>query len=111
MFYVLDDNNCPVSITMEELIQHHGRHGDHSKTLALDEPVIGIRVSTRFLGMDLSGGSRNQYPTCFETMVFDERRSDIDGHGTRYKTWDQALAGHKEWCQAVIKHAIGDSDD
>jgi hypothetical protein len=51
----------------------------------------GTRISTVFLGMDhnfiLSGP-----PVLFETMIFG---GEHDGYQERYRTWDEAEAGHR----------------
>jgi hypothetical protein len=52
-----------------------------------------VAVSTVWIGIDLghrSGGP----PLIFETMVFSE--DEHDGEMTRYATYDEAVAGHRQ---------------
>ncbi len=67
----------------------------------LGEPVgkttIGaVDVSTVFLGLDHGYGDGP--PVLFETMVFG---GPLDGEQVRYKTWEQAEAGHTAMVQTV----------
>lgn len=59
-----------------------------------------VRVSTVFLGIDHNFGDLFGRPVLFETMVF-------VGHDNvacdRYRTWDEAEAGHKRWVVEVFK--------
>lgn len=54
--------------------------------------VAGCVVSTVFLGIDHSFGVGSD-PILFETMVLGDRRNDVC---RRYRTWDEAMEGHKE---------------
>lgn len=49
-----------------------------------------IKVSTVFLGIDHAFGGGE--PVLFETMVFGGKH---DEYQERYKTWEEAEAGHK----------------
>lgn len=66
------------------------------------DDVSKLRVSTIFLGLDLSDG-RSTEPILFETMVFD-RKGPIDRYSTRRcSTYDQAVAQHNEVLAQVRK--------
>ena len=52
--------------------------------------VGDVHISTVFLGIDHSFGSGP--PLLFETMIFG---GDHDGYQERFRTWDEAAAGHK----------------
>jgi hypothetical protein len=54
-----------------------------------DDVVGDVRISTVFLGIDLSYGRGPA--RLFETMVFG---GPLDRHQERYPTWDEAAAGH-----------------
>jgi hypothetical protein len=89
-----------------EWAMHFGRTDNH---VALEE-VSGFIVSTVFLGINHSFGSRR--PQWFETMVFrqmDNKRMLgrlIDQW--RYATLEEARAGHKLAVAAVRKGEIGE---
>lgn len=51
----------------------------------------GVEVSTVFLGLDHNHSGQGD-PILFETMVFG---GDLDGEMSRYRTWDEAEAGHE----------------
>lgn len=68
----------------------------NNKRVALTE-IDELRVSTVFLGVD------NQFnegePVLFETMVFKGEQIDGEYDGARYRTWEEAKAGH----EAIVK--------
>jgi hypothetical protein len=91
-------------------------HPDHSITVtdnedwcrqleAIDERVVAltadgdIRVSTVFLGLD-HGMLDPGPPILFETLVFGGK---LEGEGSRYATWDEAIEGHKVWVRHVVE--------
>lgn len=55
----------------------------------------GVRVSTVFLGLDHSFGNEPG-PVLYETMIFG---GPHDQYQERYRTWDEAEAGHKKACE------------
>lgn len=62
--------------------------------------VNGYLISTVFLGLDHGFGSLD-FPALFETMVFKDQQS---GETRRYKTYDEALEGHKamvRWIESL----------
>jgi hypothetical protein len=68
-----------------------------------------LLISTVFLGMDhnFSNGSKgsNFDPILFETMVFDDSKTETDfteQYCRRYSTWDQATKGHVEICKEYL---------
>lgn len=60
-----------------------------------------VEVSTIFLGVD-SGFTGTDNPVLFETMIFG---GPHNGFQERYRTWDEAQAGHK----AAVELASQDS--
>jgi len=67
-----------------------------------DAPVVVARISTVFLGLDLSFGHGE--PLLFETIIFGTDWN-LDTH--RYTTWEQATAGHAAITERVIQHILG----
>lgn len=66
-----------------------------SRRVALTEFDDGSYVSTVFLGLDHSfDGSK----ILFETMVFG---GPLHQEMERYRTWEEAEAGHKRWVAAI----------
>ena len=59
-----------------------------------------VRVSTVFLGLDQNFGDLFGLPILFETMVFVNGESQACD---RYRTWDEAEAGHQRWVKQVFK--------
>jgi hypothetical protein len=69
-----------------------------AKRHVADDTLGDVRVSTVFLGFDLSFGAAGP-PVLFETMVFG---GALDGKCERYSTWDEAEVGH-EWMLAKVR--------
>lgn len=70
----------------------------NSKKRIVDKTQVGeIFVSTVFLGID-HGYGLNSEGLVFETMVFGP---DVPHMTTRYRTWDEAEAGHKKIVEEV----------
>lgn len=61
-----------------------------------DETIGDVRVSTIFLGLDLSWGEGD--PLLFETMVFG---GEHDQWQDRYATYEEAESGHKRVVNAI----------
>jgi hypothetical protein len=67
-----------------------------------------IYVSTIFLGVD-HGHGRTEHPILFETMVFG---SAYNREQERYCTYDEAIEGHRKWCNLVfVRDGVGGLDD
>jgi hypothetical protein len=63
----------------------------------VDIPEGGIvEVSTVFVGIDVH--LFNEAPHVFETMVFG---GALDRKGNRYRSWDEAVQGHKKFVKAA----------
>jgi len=58
-----------------------------------------VRVSTVFLGADLTAAFSGRDPVLFETRVFE---GPLDGATARYLTWEKAEMGHKDMCEQVF---------
>lgn len=63
---------------------------------------LKISVSTVFLGLDHNYGPPEDGPILFETMVFGGCLHDTQH---RYRTWEEAVAGHKKMAQKALHHA------
>jgi hypothetical protein len=61
-----------------------------AQRVVAQEMLGAVKVSTVFLGLDHQYGMGP--PLLFETMVFG---GGLDGHQTRYSTWEEAVAGHR----------------
>lgn len=59
----------------------------------------GVTVSTVFLGIDHSF-SKAREPVLFETMIFGGEK---DGYQKRYCTMQEALDGHNEIMELILK--------
>lgn len=70
---------------------------DPAERLVAIDNVGDIGISTVFLNIDhrLIGDGE---PILFETMVFG---GEIDGEMMRYRTWDEAMAGHAAMVERV----------
>lgn len=90
MWHKMDEDHRPVPCDVEEW-------GKADRKVALD--MVGdYRVSTVFLGYDagpVMGLKGRMEPRWFETMVFGGGGLD-DEYQQRYKTYEEALAGHTE---------------
>lgn len=60
--------------------------------------VDNVQVSTVFLGLNHNFSEEGD-PILFETMVFN---GEYDQEMERYCTYDEAVAGHKKWCDIVF---------
>lgn len=80
------DGHEPVTadpMTWARWVETTDRHVDRTQVAEAD-------VSTVFLGIDHNFTSRGE-PVLFETMIFGGPHSDATW---RYRTWDEAAAGH-----------------
>lgn len=89
LLYILE-NKIPVAT---DNIFQWGRwmEDPNNKQVALTE-IDELRVTTIFLGVDnqLTEGQ----PFLFETLIFEGEKLDWEYDGARYRTWDEAKAGH-----------------
>lgn len=61
-----------------------------------------VKVSTVFIGIDHAFGGESG-PLLFETMIFGGKH---DHYQERYKTWDEALKGHRRLTKMVKEDFI-----
>ena len=99
--YILDENNCPRSVNIHEYMEWHATIPEEIKTgfgftLARDEDDE-VTVSTVFLGHDMRYDEGE--PILWETMVFG---GPDDQEYQRYSSKEDALTGHKEWCEKYL---------
>ena len=94
LWYVLENQ---VPVPTDNLFQWGLWMEDpNNKQVALTE-IDELRVTTIFLGVD-SQFTEGQ-PFLFETLVFKGEQLDWEYDGARYRTWDEAKAGH----DAIVK--------
>lgn len=73
------------------------------RTVGQDRYCGRVLVSTVFLGSDHGWGEPDDLPVLFETMIFG---GTYDQEQYRYRTWDEAKAGHARWCR-LVQYADG----
>lgn len=62
--------------------------------IVAEDMIDGARVSTMFVGVDLSAGTVEP-PPLFETHVYSGVKK---GEFRRYATWEEAEKGHRDVC-------------
>jgi hypothetical protein len=96
IFWRLDENHKPVRCnTIDEYFASAER--DHH--VAHTQIEAAVRVSTIFLHTP-HGHGFVEHPEFFETMIFG---GPLDRCQVRYRTWDEAVAGHERLCEEVGK--------
>ena len=107
MFWRLDDNHTPVQCeTWEEYLTwaEQVERGERDTRVALTNIGDDVRVSTVFLR---TRHGDCEHPEFFETMVrgepFEPPDEPLERLVLRYRTWDQAAAGHARLCPAIVK--------
>lgn len=75
-----------------------GRMMESKDRIVAQEHIGNAFISTVFLGVDHGWGPCSE-GLVFETMVFDS--PDGDDRTTRYRTWDEAEAGHKKMVEEI----------
>lgn len=78
-------------IPVDDLMEWAENFEKSDRKIARDE-IGDVVVSTVFLGLDyeMFGSS---LPIVFETMIFE---GEHDGYQERYRTYDEAVKGHKK---------------
>jgi hypothetical protein len=104
IYYKLDQYKNPVPCTFFEFAM---QTEDPEKFKRVELTRCGpYAVSTVFLCIDHSFLGRGG-PVLFETMIWSEKRIEADHeffeHQWRYRTWADALAGHKKVVDQVEK--------
>lgn len=101
IYYILDENKQPVecdAATMQAFLEK-----EENQRVALDEIPGGVIVSTVFLGINHNWSSVRSIPILFETMLFDTGDEWEGETQWRYCTYEEAVAGHKETVERLIK--------
>ena len=93
-YYLLDENKIPYEVSLEE---SYKVFRDSEMKIVKQELVGDCHVSTVFLCLD-HAWENEEGPILFETMIF---KGEFDGFQRRYKTYDEALQGHKEAVEMV----------
>lgn len=75
-----------------------GKWFESAKRHVADDHIGDVRISTVFLGIDLSFHEKRLW---FETMIFG---GEHDYFQERYSTWDEAEAGHLRALDMVRAH-------
>lgn len=92
LFSILRDRTS-VQVTLSEYLDHQRENPQH--LVVAKDWVQQVEISTILLGVTI--GIRSD-PRTFETMVFG---GELDRQFQRYRTWDEAAAGHREMVQKV----------
>lgn len=107
MFYYLDQQLKVVACGVEELIRVQTENLGHVHyKVAVDHPILGVKVSTVFTGVDM--GYQEVAPQTFETMVFvdtfhkNTRVWDLNEAQDRYSSLPEAQRGHAKMCREVL---------
>lgn len=100
LYYILDEHNLVVPVrNADDWARWFEKASRAGRTIVAQEEANGLRVSTVFVGLDLS--VMDDRVLTFETMVFPaDSLSDL--YMDRYETWAAAVAGHAyaiEWCK------------
>lgn len=99
--------SCPETLEWGKWMQKR-------KRILKQERIGQYFISTVFLGLDYDlniSGIAVENPLIFETMIFDEENKTeyntpeeaFDGYQVRYRTYDDAMKGHKEAVKMVKK--------
>lgn len=87
--YILDDEGRPV-LEPDVLKWALWFERSRKQRIVRQNHIGKVLVSTVFLGLDHS--FRGKIPVLWETMIFDGKH---DGYQKRYKSKEEALAGHE----------------
>jgi hypothetical protein len=100
-YYILNEHGDPVAVDdvqeWAEWFEENHKTGIPKRRVAYDE-VLGLRVSTVFLGMNMAWCGEE--PMLFETMIFPKKISN-DLYCERYASRAEAEAGHARAKRAV----------
>ena len=98
-YYILD-GETPIPLSDYEWEEWRGvrRH------IIRNTDLLGGEVSTIFLGINHNYAEPSD-PILFETMVFG---GDLDGTQERYRTYEEAIAGHAEMIEKVERVRVID---
>ena len=101
-YYILnEDHTVRRAIDIDEW-SHHFEFGNSSIDWTGN---TDLHVSTIFLGID-RGFGRTDIPILFETLI---RGGAHDNEMERYCTYDEAVEGHRRWCNLVfVREGVGD---
>ena len=96
LLYILENQ---VPVPTDNLLQWGRWMEDPNNKQVASTEIDELRVTTIFLGVDnqLNEGQ----PFLFETLVFKGERLDWDYDGARYRTWEEAKAGHDAIVESV----------
>ena len=103
LYWRLDGMNKPVPCSSAEFAEMY--RDDFSRRVdwtELHTPSGRVVVSTVFLSLDHSFGDGP--PVLFETMTFGGQQ---DGNQCRYRTWDEAVAGHATVVEGIKARYVG----
>jgi hypothetical protein len=97
-YYILK-NRKPVEVTFHEFVENHREHprtvlGPPWSVMRSENKPRNLIVSTVFLGLDHNYSGHGP-PLLFETMVFQDGKSD---------TWGTLMRRHSTWGQAAQYH-------
>jgi len=98
MWYILDENNKPVSKPTLEVSDW--LEENQEKRVVKQDHVGDVFISTVFLGLDHSWPRDNNIPLLWETMIFG---GEHDQYMDRYTSYEDAVEGHQKALNLVNK--------
>jgi hypothetical protein len=87
-WYILDENNKPVTSTINEYVDWE--EVNPTKKAVKQEHIGDVFISTGFLGLNHAWNS--DIPVLWETMIFG---GEHDQYMDRYSSYEDALEGHQ----------------
>lgn len=96
-YYLLDENNVPYEVTLEEFAESDIWVDRKRNTVARNE-FGDVLVSTVFLGIDHSFGMGESAPILFETMILG---GEYDGYQIRCSDWNTAQKHHNQALELI----------
>jgi hypothetical protein len=98
MYYLLDDNNVPYKVTLDEYAKSDMWTTNQERKTVGRDTLGDILVSTVFLGMNHDFFSESPEPILFETMIFG---GEHDGYCVRATSWEKAEEIHKQALELI----------
>jgi len=95
-YYLLDENNTPYEVTLEEFAKSDIWANRERNTIGRNE-FGDVLVSTVFLGIDHAFGDGDK-PVLFETMILG---GEFDGFQIRCSDWETAKKHHNQALELI----------
>ena len=105
-YFILNKDKDVIPATALEMAEwRENNHNIVRRTIFTDKSGEDCTLSTVFLCID-HGFHDNQEPLVFETMLFKASSGWEEKFCHRYSTWDQALTGHNQLIDVLIKKGL-----